>query len=144
MTEKRRAIGEIMAAMILLLIASLAGILLFTSSLRTSNLQGEILRSQVEIECESSQERFRVISAHIDGDNIKTWVLNYGEIQIEIIDIYINGARTNFYQSGGKMISTESLPELITLTIPDGITGPNYRVKVVSQRGVKNVSEWCN
>ena len=144
MSEKRKAVGEIMAALILMLIASITGVLLFTTSLRTSNAQGEILRSQVVDESESSQERFQVINAFFELGSVKIWVHNYGNVEIEIVDVYINGVRTSLYQNGGEVIQTDTLPRKITLTIPDGVTGPTYTITVISTRGIKNVSEWSN
>ena len=144
MPEKRKAVGEIMAALILMLIASITGVLLFTTSLRTSNAQGEILRSQVVDESESSQERFQVINAFFESGSVKIWVHNYGNVEIEIVDVYINGVRTSLYQNGGEVIQTDTFPRKITLTIPEGATGPNYTITVISTRGIKNVSEWSN
>jgi len=144
MSEKRKAVGEIMAALILMLIASITGVLLFTTSLRTSNAQGEILRSQVVDESESSQERFQVINAFFESGSVKIWVHNYGNVEIEIVDVYINGVRTSLYQNGGEVIQTDTFPRKITLTIPEGATGPNYTITVISMRGIKNVSEWSN
>ncbi|MFC1803146.1 hypothetical protein ACFL0D_04165 [Thermoproteota archaeon] len=139
MPRKRRAIGEIIAALILILIASLAGVLLFTTSVRTSNVQGKILRTQIQTESESAQERFQVLNAVNEGNTFKIWVYNYGKVDVEIVDVYINGVRTDL--SNKTPISSETPPLKITVTV-SGVSGPNYKITVVSERGVKNVSDW--
>jgi len=140
---KRRAVGEIVAALILMLIASLAGVLLFTTSIRISNAQGTILRSQILSNSESVQELYQVLNAVKDNGNLKIWIYNYGKLDIEISDIYINEKRTSFYQIVGKLeINSDEPPVDLTVSIPTGVSGPTYKITIVSIRGVKNVSEW--
>ena len=142
MLEKRRAVGEIMAALILMLIASLAGVILFTTTVRTSSAQGSILRSQILAESASVQEQFQVLNAVPDNGNLKIWIYNYGKYDIEITDIYINGKRTDFYLNGKIDIYSDEPPVKLTINLPTGVSGPVYKITIVSNRGVKNVSEW--
>ena len=141
MRGKRRAIGEIVAAVILILVASITGVLLFTTSIRASNEQSKILTTQIQREGESSQERFRILYAVKDGNNIHLWALNYGVIETQIIGAYVNGDKTTILEGEGTTIGTGSLMK-ITLEIPVGEPGPNYRIVVISERGVKHASDW--
>ena len=51
--------------MVLILVASLAGILLFTTSIRGSNEQGVLIREQHCEEGQSAKERYEIIHAVI-------------------------------------------------------------------------------
>jgi superfamily II DNA or RNA helicase len=141
MIAKRKAIGEVVAALVLIFIASITGILLFTISLRTSSAQANTLRAQLVDEGDSAMERFRLIHVTKSGETITLWVYNYGMIGVKIIDVYVNGVRTSFYASGGESVNTGDL-EKLTVSIPSEVSGPEYMISLISSRGVKNVTKW--
>lgn len=141
MIERRKAIGEVVAALVLIFIASIAGILLFTISLRSSSAQANNLSGQLVDEGNSAMERFRVLHVVKSGDTLTLWVYNYGKIDIEIVDVYVNGVRTDFYSIGGGSVDMGGL-EKFSFTLPSGVSGPDYTVSLVSSRGGKNVTQW--
>jgi hypothetical protein len=137
--RNRKAVGEIVAALILILIAGILGSLLFTISLGSTNQQSKELKAQLDIEKESTQERFNLLYLSNDSGDLTLWIQNYGKIDITIVDIYIEGVRTSFSE---LEINVGEICKIDELTLPSGITGPEYKVVVISSRGVRNVSEW--
>ena len=139
MLVKRRAVGEIMGALILMFIASMAGVLLFTTTITASNEQGSTLRSQLATDSNSAQERFHVTYAELDktSDKISIWVYNYGNVEINILEIYVNYSPI---QSGIYELNIGEITE-ISFETYDMVTGPN-RINILSEGGVNDVSEW--
>jgi hypothetical protein len=74
---------------------------------------------------------------------MKIWIYNFGQVEIEIADIYVNNVRCDSSLFTGKLLlGPDELPEMITISIPSTISGPDYHITIVTTRGVKNVSEW--
>jgi hypothetical protein len=91
MLGKRRALGEIIAAMVLLLIVSLGGGLLFSISMREGDANSRGLRDELDAESSIVQEKFKIISIGPDNDDkLCVWILNYGSVDIKIDQIYVN------------------------------------------------------
>ena len=80
-------------------------------------------------------ERFRGL--------LKLTVLNYGKLDIKIVDIYVNGERATVFHSGrGEEIYT-SRWKRISFNSPVPISADTlYEIVVVSQRGVSIVQSW--
>jgi hypothetical protein len=136
---KRRAVGEIVAALILILIAGILGSLLFTISLGSTNQQSKELKAQLDIETESTQERFNLLYLSNESSVLTFWIQNYGKIDIKIVDIYIDGVRLSFSEIE---ISVGEIAKISGISFPSGVVGPEYKVVIISSRGVRNVSEW--
>jgi hypothetical protein len=89
MMGKRRAVGEIVAAMVLLLIVSVGGGLLFSISMKEGNQQSLVLRDEMSAESGQIQERFKIIYVGSYEDKLCVWILNYGNVDIKISHIYL-------------------------------------------------------
>jgi hypothetical protein len=142
MLEKRKAVGEIMAALILIMIVSLTGVILFSTSMRTTSAQGKILKEELDIESQVAQERFQVLYVYNNGVGLSLWVQNYGLIDVSIVDIYIDGIRSNYYQKEATEIGRNELGTISEVTMPIGVVGPEYNIVIISSRGVRNESNW--
>jgi hypothetical protein len=89
--QKRFGVSEIVASLVLLLIVSSLGVFLYTVTTSTTNTQIDIARTEANREIQRALERFRIVAASKENDNYTIAVLNYGDIDITISDIYING-----------------------------------------------------
>jgi hypothetical protein len=150
MLERRRAVGEITAALILMMIVSLAGVVLFTASLRTSSAQGEILRTQIKEGGESAQERFTNLHTSIKtlGNNsygLTIWIYNYGKIECNIMNIYVkdpeNGNSILKYNVNGLLLKINEIQK-INFNISPSTEFSTFDITIVSERGVKHISKW--
>jgi len=145
MTSRSRAVSEVVASIILLLIVSVLGTFLYSYTLNATRFQQDILQGEVRMEAERAQERFKVIAVWWSGGGgiLNLTVLNYGRLDIKIVDIYVNGERvTDYHSSHGEVIYTSSWRR-ISFTSPVPISaGVLYEIVVVSNRGVSNVHSW--
>ncbi len=144
MLGRSRAVSEVIASLILLLIVSVLGTFLYTYTLTATGLQQSALQGEVLREAERAQERFRVIAVWWSGaDLLNLTILNYGRIDIKIVDVYVNGERVTSYHAGrGEEIYTSRWGR-ISFTSPVPIVdGGLYEIVVVSERGVSRAYSW--
>ena len=141
-----RGVSEVVASLILLLIVTTLGTFLYSYTLTSTGLQQDYLRSQVELESERAGERFRIVSVlWLGGDRLNVTILNYGLIDIAIVDVYIDGVRVSTYYGGrGEEIYTSELG-WICFDSPIPIEADStYEITIVSERGVTHVYLWEN
>lgn len=145
MLTGRRAVSEVIASLVLLLIVSVLGTFLYSYSLSATGFRQNVLQGDVLMKAERAQERFRVIAVWWSGsgDLLNLTILNYGRLDIEIADIYVNGEKVTDHISGqGEEIYTSSLRQA-SFTSPVPIsTGVLYEIVIVSERGVSHVYSW--
>lgn len=102
MMKNRKAISEIIATTILLFITSIIGVMLYSYSFSSATEQTIMLRDEYNSGENMAKERFFIIDAFIDIINSKeikleVLIMNYGEIDVRIDTIYINGT-PHFYR----------------------------------------------
>ena len=139
-----RGVSEVVASLILLLIVTVLGTFLYSYTLTTTGLQQRYLESQTRLETERAEERFRVVSVTwMGGSKLNVTILNYGLIDIAIVDVYVNGVRVSTYYGGrGKEIYTSELGWVCfesPISIEEGST---YEITIVSERGVTYAYLW--
>ena len=145
MLNGERAVSEVIASLILLLIVSVLGASLYSYTLTVTGYQQNTLQGEVHREAERAQERFRVIAVGWSGsgDLLNLTILNYGKLDIQIDDVYVNSERaTDFHAGRGEKTYTSRLRRL-SFTSPVSISdGNKYEIVVVSHRGVSHVHSW--
>ena len=139
-----RGVSEVVASLILLLIVTTLGTFLYSYTLTTTGLQQRYLESQTRLETERAEERFRVVSVTwMGGSKLNVTILNYGLIDIAIVDVYVNGVRVSTYYGGrGEEIYTSELGWICfesPISIEEGST---YEITIVSERGVTYAYLW--
>ena len=139
-----RGVSEVVASLILLLIVTTLGTFLYSYTLTTTGLQQRYLESQTRLETERAEERFRVVSVTwMGGSKLNVTILNYGLIDIAIVDVYVNGVRVSTYYGGrGEEIYTSELGWVCfesPISIEEGST---YEITIVSERGVTYAYLW--
>jgi len=139
-----RGVSEVVASLILLLIVTTLGTFLYSYTLTSTGLQQSYLQSQVELESERAEERFRVVSVlWLGDDKLNVTILNYGLIDVTIADVYVNGVRVSTYHGGrGEEIYTSELGWICfesPIPIEEGFS---YEIIIVSERGVTYAHLW--
>ncbi len=145
MLLKRRGVSEIISTIILILIVSVAGSLLFAYSADFFQGQQDSIISENERTIDQSEERFRISTVFWSGagDVLDIAVYNYGIDDMEITDIYVDGVRVQTYTSGrNEIIYTEKIKRIV-FTSPVSITlGEGYTINIVSGKGVSQIDNW--
>lgn len=145
MIVKRRGVSEIISTVIIILIVSVAGSLLFTYSSGQFQEQQSRAVTENKLSTDQAQERFRITAVWWNGndDLLNITVYNYGVLDIEISDIYIDGTRVQTYLFGrNELILTDKYLRVAFTSPVTIITGETYSINIVSSNGVKKVGNW--
>jgi flagellin-like protein len=140
----KRGVSEIIASLILVLIVSAAGVLVYSISLTafsssTSNYQLQTVQREAK-----AQERLEVISIQwAIPNNLNLAVLNYGVIDLTVDKVYVNGLVATTYLTDTGVKTAPSIIVYVTFVSPVSIvSGQTYDIIVVSERGSENEISW--
>jgi len=142
MLNRRRGISEIIGSLIILLIISAFGTILYNYSLDAMNYQKNVLESDIKIALDKAQVRIKVISAHSNysANTLNLTILNYGVYSVTIDDVYINNTRVQSYLDGqGTTILPTDLGHINFVSPIPIIQDALYDIVIVSLRGVTHV-----
>jgi len=142
MVRWNRAVSEVIASLVLLLIVTILGTTLYSYTLTELGTKQNGLQMEIQMETERVRERFTVIAVWWgDGENLLNMtILNYGIIDIKIVDIYVNGERaTEFHFGRNKVIYTITWRRISFISPVPIYEDALYEIVVVSERGVSNV-----
>jgi len=145
MFVKRRGVSEIISTIIIILIVSVAGSLLFTYSSVLFQRQQDTAIRENKLSTVQAQELFRFSAVWWNGndDLLNVTVYNYGKLDIDISDIYIDGVRVQTYFFGrNELILTEKYLRVVFTSPVTIVAGETYSINVVSSNGVKKVGDW--
>jgi flagellin-like protein len=145
MFVQRRGVSEIISTIIIILIVSVAGSLLFTYSSVLFQRQQDTAIRENKLSTVQAQELFRFTAVWWNGndDLLNVTVYNYGKLDIDIIDIYIDGVRVQTYFFGrNELILTEKYLRVAFTSPVTLVSGETYSINVVSRNGVKKVGDW--
>lgn len=142
---KRRGVSEIISTIIIIMIVSIAGTYLFAYSANYIQNQNSQYLRENELDIGQAQERFTVSSVWWSGTGnfLNITVYNYGQNDIQISDIYVDGARVSSYAYGqNTLILTEELLQIGFTSPVAVIDGSEYKITLVSSRGVTEIIYW--
>ncbi len=145
MSRRRKAVSEVVASLVILLIISVLGTSLYSFSTTVMRSQQESLQNDIEIETARAKERLKVVYVVWDGssDDLNVSVLNCGRLEMRIVDMYVNGVKVSTYLGGlGDVIPTSGLTT-VSFTSPVGVVPDSlYQFVIISERGVTHVHSW--
>jgi hypothetical protein len=139
MFKERIGASEIQASLILLVIVSSGGAILYGITVDTLNSYDETITYNRGMEAQRILERFCVASIWWDAssDNLTLTVYNFGEYDLKIVDVYIDGHRTEiFYNGYNSTIDSGQLKEVVLQAPLKIVSNNEYAFTVVSERGV--------
>jgi hypothetical protein len=139
MFRKRFGVSEIHASLILLVIVSTGGAFLYNVTLETLNNYEETLTFEKEVEAQRILERFCIVSIGWEkpSGNLTLIIYNFGEYDIKIEDVYVDGYRTAKFFSGDNEIIEPGQIWEVRIQAPITISSDNeYALTTVSERGV--------
>lgn len=142
---RRRGVSEIIASLLVLMIVSVLGTILYTYSLNISQLQQDKLIRDTSLSTGKAQERFQVIGVWYrqSNDIMNLTVLNYGKQELFVSDVYIDGVRVSNHISGFDVeIFSEDIGQIIFVTPSSLSSGIQHEIEIVSIRGVTLLHLW--
>jgi hypothetical protein len=142
--KTRKGVSEIVASMIVLVIVSVFGVMLYNISAGMIAGKQNDLFSELKFESEKAQERFEVVGVDYPGEReIRIWVLNFSknsDSEITISSVYVDDLNAEI-QEAGPIILDQSNLKYITITIPADreslVNVNNYQLLIVSEKGVR-------
>jgi len=143
--QHRRGISELYASVILLIIISSMGTILYSYAIETALNYEENIMHQEEIKSKKLMEKYSIIYIkwNNDTERFKISIFNYGTYDIEIGEIYINNeiVKSN---SDNKDIKIESyqIKEIsinTTIKIMDNVL---YEILVTTKNGSTKNFKW--
>jgi FlaG/FlaF family flagellin (archaellin) len=142
--HNKKGVSEVIASLILMLIVSVAGVIVYSYSLGTFNSSSSFLQSQTSNEEERTQERFSIIAVWWSTSNqLNLTVLNYGRIEVAIDAVYVNGTAVSAFLSGKGITVGAGQLVWVKFTSPFSILSGNvHEILAVSERGGKNAVFW--
>ncbi len=88
--KPRRGVSEILATMMVLMIVSSLGVMLYNISLSNLSNQQSNLSSSVETQKGMAQERFEIIDVIRRNDtHVIVYYVNYGSVNVIISSVYL-------------------------------------------------------
>ena len=147
----RTGVSEIFASMIILVIVSSLGVILYNLALSTMSSQQNFLQSETDTQKSIAMERYEIIGATrslTDSSKMNVTIYNYGQNDVKITDIYINGTKCTIDWTNNLLNSqiskNDATPTFAIIYIIPYYQLQNspklYNLVLVSERGVTNVA----
>lgn len=146
LSSEERAVSEVLAVVVLMLIATTLGVALYAYSEGVFGTARNSLQSRLEVQRKKLLERFTITAvwARTSPANLmNVTVLNYGKIQLAIDAVYVDGQQVmDFSEGEGYPIRIGSLVS-VKFTSPVSISeGNSYQMVLVSERGSSYAVRW--
>lgn len=127
-----------------MLIIVSAGVVVYSFSVSTFSSSSSYFQQQTRLDEERASERFQIIRVWWDAPNqLNLTVLNYGEIDLTIDAVYINGtAVTSFLDGQGDFTGVGKLVGLKFISPMTITSGSFYEIAAVTERGSRTVVNW--
>ena len=145
--RERLGISELYASLILLIIVSSMGVVVYSYTVETTLGYERYFIDRETRESKRVMERVTVLSVlwSTISDELNITVYNYGKFDTSIIEIYVNDVIVeNYYKGINDNIISLGIKEL-SFESPVSIQeGEQYTIIIVSKRGVTDTYIWKN
>jgi hypothetical protein len=145
MMRARAGISELYASLMLLIIISTMGSIVYSYTMETTLSYQENFIENEARETERILERFTIVSVfwNTQNDDLNITVLNFGEFDTTVVKIYVNDVIVSEYYAGlDKNIGPLQLKEISFQSPIPIIEGEQYTIIIVSKKGVVNSHIW--
>ena len=142
--KDKRGVSEIVGSLVLILIVSIGGALLYSLSLQSFSSASSLYGLDTGNREDQARERFLIISVHntTTMNQVNLTVLNYGEIEVTLAAAYVQGTNVTYLTGNGNSVGAGQLVTIqFTSTVPIQ-SQSTYEILVVSTRGGTNAVFW--
>ena len=145
--HNKRGVSEIVASLFIVLIVSAIGAGLYTYSLNVFSSSGSSFLSKTGKREECAQERLLITAVwwNVTTGYLNVTVLNYGEIELAIDGVYIDGTQvsaTAYTDGKGETVTKGSIVSVKFFSPVSIVDGQIYEIIAVSERGSRDVVYW--
>jgi flagellin-like protein len=143
--SNKRGVSEVIASLILILVVTAAGVVIYAYSVTAFSSSGSHFEQQTKLDQEQMRERFQVIRDWWDSSTsqLNLTVLNCGQIDITVSAVYINGTAVQQFLSGQNVrVGVGELVQVKFISPLPIQLGTVNEILVVTERGGKNSVSW--
>ena len=138
-----RGVSEVVASLIIMLVVSIAGTILYSFSIEAFNSSSSTFLLQTNGREEQVRERFSIVAIWWDSNSqLNLTVLNYGKIELTIDAIYVDGIKATINEGKGTVIVRKEMVQIKFTSSASIQDEKTYEIATVSQRGSKVVVYW--
>jgi flagellin-like protein len=143
----KRGVSEVIASLILILVVTAAGVVIYAYSVTAFSSSGSHFEQQTKLDQEQMRERFQVIRVWWDetSQQMNLTIINYGQIDIAVGAVYINGTAVTQGQFLSGINVRVGVGELVWVEFFSPLPIENdaiCEILVVTERGGKNSVSW--
>lgn len=143
----KRGVSEVVSSLMIILIVSIAGTVLYAYSTSTLSSSGSSFQLETAQKEEQARERLLIITVwwNVTSDYMNVTVLNYGKIEPVIDAMYIDGIQVpaSAYTDGrGETVAKECLVSVKFTSPVSIVNGQTYEIIAVTERGSRDVAYW--
>ncbi len=135
----RKAVAEVVGSLIIILIITIAGVGVYAYSLNVISASSDDFSSKTLQNSQQAQERFGILRVWSNNqDQIRLTILNYGQTDLSVSAVYLNGTAVQQYINGKDI--TIGTGQLVTVDFISPLpiqSGLSLQILAVSERGGK-------
>jgi hypothetical protein len=137
--ESKKGIAEVIGSLIIILIVAIAGVVVYAYSVNVIDSSSSRLGLQTSQNEDLLKERFEIVQVWSNQNQLNVTILNYGQIDLSISSIYVNGTAVSVFQSGNSVLTGTGEIVNVEFTSPLVIQSNScLQILAVSERGGKN------
>lgn len=142
--RNKKGVSEVIASLVLILIVTAAGVVIYAYSVGAFGLSSSYFHQQTTLNEEQARERFLIVRVWRDASNqFNLTILNYGQIDVAVNSVYVNGtAVTDFISGRGDSVGPSELVWVKFISPLIIQPGSIQEILVVTERGGKNAVFW--
>jgi len=137
-----KAVAEVVGSLVIILIVTIAGVGVYAYSLNAMSSSINDFTQKTTQYGELTQERFEILRVWSNNQSrIKITILNYGQTDLSIAAVYLNGTAVQQYLSG--LSTTIGTSNLLTVDFNSPIviqSNTTFEILAVSSRGGKTTA----
>jgi hypothetical protein len=137
--ENKKGVAEIIGSLVIVLIVAFAGTIVYAYSINVIGSSNSNLNLQTTQSEQLLQERFEIIREWSNQNQLNLTIYNYGQTDLSLVAVYINGTAVQQFTSGNTIQIGEGQLVNIKFTSPITFqTGSNLEILAISARGGRN------
>jgi hypothetical protein len=141
--RNKRGVSEVVASLIIILVVSIAGTILYSFSTETFSSSWSSFLLQTRSREEQAKERLLIIAVWWDNNSqLNLTVLNYGKIELTVDAVYVDGIKANINEGKGTVVVRKAKVQVKFISPMSIQNEQTYEIIAVSQRGSKAVVYW--
>jgi len=137
--DSKKGVAEVIGSLVIILIVAIAGTIVYAYSVNVIGSSSSNFNLQTTQNEELLQERFEIIKVWSNQNQLNLTLFNYGQTDLSIVAVYINGTAVPQFTSGNTVKIGEGQLLNVKFTSPFFVqSGSCLEILAISARGGRN------